>query len=166
MFSCFHRSQLRRGGFPFYFSLKVQNVRHTNDPKCRLPTRKEEGSWKGKRGKRREEGKVRRKVSLGERAGKKELEPAERKGGREGAALLSAPLLLALTLFAKVQSSGMDRKVKINRRRPRRPPRSEFFTTFPSSSSTEGALRVSFRRRRHYRRRTPKVSDAVRSWSY
>ena len=113
--------------------------------------------------KRREEGKVRRKVSLGERAGEKELEPAERKGGREGAALLSAPLLLALTLFAKVQSSGMDRKVKINRRRPRRPPRSEFFTTFPSSPSTKEALRVSFHRRR---RRTPKVSDAVRSWSY
>lgn len=40
---------------------------------------------------KRGEGKVRRKVSLGERAGKKELEPAERKGGREGAALLSSP---------------------------------------------------------------------------
>ena len=31
---------------------------------------------------KRGEGKVRRKVSLGERAGEKELEPAERKGGR------------------------------------------------------------------------------------
>ena len=64
---------------------------------------------------KRGEGKVRRKVSLGERAGKKELEPAEKERG--GRAPLSSPLLLALTLFAKVQSSGMDRKVKINRRR-------------------------------------------------
>ena len=86
-----------------------------------------------------------------ERESKKELEPAERERWSEGALLSSPALLPTLSLFAKVQSSGTDRKVKINRRR------SEFFTTFSSSSSSTAAvpetLRVSFRRRRRRRRR-------------
>ena len=77
---CFHRTP---AGFPLYFSLKVQNVRHTNDRKCSLPTRRLG------RGEGREVG---MEVSLGDRESKKELEPAERERWSEGAPLLSSPL--------------------------------------------------------------------------
>ena len=75
------------------------------------------------RGDLEEKREVGMKVSLGERVGKIVNPQRERERERE-----RAPA--AGTIFAKVQSSGTDRKVKINQR-------SEFFTTFSSSAAAE-----------------------------
>ena len=100
---------LRSPAFHFISLLrfKMSGIQTTENAAC------QQGGDLELEGKRREERReVGMKVSLGERERvRKNLNPQR---GRERE---RAPLLLALTLFAKVQSSGTtDRKVKINHR--------------------------------------------------